>query len=41
MNHEGIIFVKAALEFLKSGAADRFTGRYLKQEIIKRLEEMG
>jgi hypothetical protein len=29
---------RAAIAFLKSDAADRFTGRYLKQEIIKRLE---
>ena len=42
MTQEDIVsFRKAALEFLKSDAADRFTGRYLKQEIVKRLEEMG
>jgi hypothetical protein len=39
MTQQGIIsFRKAALEFLKSDAADRFTGRYLRQEIVKRLE---
>ncbi len=39
MTQQDIVsFRKAALEFLKSDAADRFTGRYLRQEIIKRLE---
>jgi hypothetical protein len=42
MTQEDIVsFRKAALEFLKSDAADRFTGRYLKQEIVKRLKGMG
>jgi hypothetical protein len=39
MTQQDIIsYRKAAIEFLKSDAADRFTGRYLRQEIIKRLE---
>ena len=39
MTQEDIIsFRKAAIGFLKSDAADRFTSRYLRQEIIKRLE---
>ncbi len=37
---EIVFFRRAALEFLKSDAADRFTGRYLRREIIKRLEEV-
>jgi hypothetical protein len=42
MTQEDIVsFRKAALKFLKSDTADRFTGRYLKQEIVKRLEGMG
>ena len=39
MTQEDIIsFRKAAIEFLKSDAADRFTGRYFRQEVVKRLE---
>ena len=42
MTQEDIIFFRrAALQFLKSDAADRFTGRYLRREVIKRLERMG
>jgi len=42
MTQEEIVsFRRAALEFLASDAADRFTGRYLKLEIVKRLQGMG
>lgn len=39
MTQQDIVsFRRAAIEFLKSPAADRFTGRYLRGEIVKRLE---
>jgi len=39
MTHQEVVsFRKAAIGFLKSDEANRFTGRYLRREIIKRLE---
>lgn len=37
---EIVSFRRAAIQFLKSDAADRFTGRHFKQELIRRIEEM-
>jgi hypothetical protein len=41
MTQEDIVsFRRAAIEFLKSDAADRFTVRYLRGEVVRRLEGM-